>query len=118
MKELEIIRAQFLSDDIDSEDRAENEQILREWEQGLTHNEAYMSWQAHDITREIAQKLKKEYKEFAMTLANRRDLTETQRMSLWAKQDACLFILSLTEKDAKGQFEQIQNEIKRAISVT
>ncbi len=118
MKELEIIKTQFLADDIDAEDRVENENILREWEQGLIHNEAYVSWQEHDITREIAKKLKSEYKDFAMTLANNRSLTDTQRASLWAKQDACTFILSLTEKDAKGQLEQIQNEIKRAIAVT
>lgn len=118
MKELDTIRAQFLADDIDPEDREDNEKLLREWEQGLIQNEAYISWQSHDITKEIAKKLKKEYKEFAMILANNRTLTEVQRVSLWAKQDACLFILSMTEKDAKGQLEQIQNEIRRAISVT
>lgn len=118
MKELEEIRARFLSADIDAEDREENEQILKEWEQGLIHNEAYLSWQEHDITREIAKKMKNEYKETALVLAQNRSLTETQRASLWAKQDACQFILSLTEKDSKGQLEQIQNEIKRAINAT
>lgn len=118
MKELEIIRAQFLADDIDPEDREENEQILKEWERGLIHNEAYLSWQEHDITREIAKKMKSEYKDAAMVLADNRSLTDTQRASLWAKQDACKFILSLTEKDSKGQLEQIQNEIKRAINAT
>lgn len=118
MKELEIIKAQFLADDIDSEDREENAKILREWEQGLIHNEAYVSWQEHDITREIAKKMKDSYKEFAFTLAQDRRISDETRKQLWAKQDACTFILSLTEKDAKGQLEQIQNEIKRAIAVT
>jgi hypothetical protein len=118
MKELEIIKAQFLSNDIDSEDREDNEKLLQEWEQGLIHNELYLSWQNHDITRDIAKKMKESYREFAMQLAENRNLTEKERMSLWAKQDACTFILSITEKDAKGAMQQIQSEIKRAISAT
>lgn len=118
MKQLDEIRAKFLSPDIDPEDREDNERLLKEWEAGLIQNEAYISWQEHDITREIAQKMKEEFKEFAQILSENRTLTQEQRVSLWAKQDACRFILSLTEKDARGQIEQIQSEVKRASSVT
>lgn len=118
MKELEIIRAQFLADDIDEEDREDNERILQEWENSLIQNTAFVEWRNHEITREIVQKIKTQYKEFAVSLYSNRSLTDTQRQSLWAKQDACMFILSLTEKNAKEEIEHIQKEIKAAISVT
>lgn len=118
MKELETIRARFLVDDLDEEDRADNEALLKEWEEGLVHNEAYLEWQSNDITREISQKMKAEYKEFGLILSTNRTLTEEQRKAIWAKQDACMFILSLTDRDAKGAITQIKNEIKKAISAT
>ncbi len=118
MKELETIRAKFLTDDLDIEDRADNAALLKEWEEGLIHNSAYIEWQSNDITREISQKMKNEYREFGLILASNRTLTDDQRKSIWAKQDACLFMLSITDVDAKGTIAQIKNEIKRAIAVT
>jgi hypothetical protein len=118
MKELETIRARFLAPDIEEEDREENEKLLREWEEGLIQNRNYLSWQNHDITKEIAQKMKDEYKDFALTLANDRELTEKERESIYARQDACLFILSLTERDAKGAIQSIEKDVRRALSMT
>ncbi len=118
MKELDIIKAQFLGDDIDPEDRLDNEAKIKEWEQGLIENKAFLSWQNHDITKEFAGKLKKEYKEISMLLAFDRKLSDAHRASLWAKQDACVFILEFTEKDAKGQLEQIHEQIHQAINAT
>jgi hypothetical protein len=118
MQELEKIRAQFLSDDIEPEDREDNEKLLKEWEHGITQNSAYLDWQSHDISREISRKMRDSYKDFALILATNRLLTNEQRASLWAKQDACVFLLSVLEKDAQGILQQIQDEIKRAIDVT
>lgn len=118
MKELEKIRTQFLADDIDQEDRVENERILKDWEEGLTKNQAYFEWQQSDITQDINKQVRASYKEFALILSNNRNLTQEERVSLWGKQDACVFLLSLTDKDARGTLEQLNNEIKRALSVT
>lgn len=118
-KEIETIRASFLAaPDLDDEERAENEKTLKEWEDGLIQNTVYVEWQNHDITKEIAAKMKDEYRDFALQLASNRALTDEQRRSIWARQDACMFILSLTEKDAKGELERIEREIRRAVSMT
>ncbi len=115
MKELEKVAEIFLND-VDSEDYQANKETLAEWEKGLHENRLFLSWREHDITKEIAEKAKAEYKEFALQLMQRRDLTDTQRQSLWAKQDACLFILSLTEKDALSEIKTILKEVETAIS--
>lgn len=117
-KEIETLRARFLASDVDEEDRIENEKTLKEWEDGLVQNTVYLEWQNHDITKEIAAKMKDEYRDFALQLASNRMLTDEQRRSIWAKQDACVFILSLTEKNAKGELERIEKAIRQAVSVT
>lgn len=116
-KLLEQARQVFI-ESVDSEDRAENERVLAEWEQSIVKNKAYEDWKNHDITREINQKLRKLIIDFAVTLSENRSLDEKTRMSLWAKQDACLLMLSLTDENAKSALESIQREIRHALSVT
>lgn len=116
-KDLEKVRQIFLSE-VDDETRADNEQKIIEWETDLRENEAIAQWRDHDITKQLAMKAKDAYKDISMQLATNRSLTEEQRFTFWGRQDACLFILSLTEIDAKGRIEQIQKEIKRSLSVT
>jgi hypothetical protein len=118
IKELEKVREIFLSEEIDEELRADNEERIKEWEQSLIQSEAFASWQDHDITKNIVSQIKSSYKEIGVQLSTDRKLTETQRQSLWAKQDACTFLLELTEKDAKGTIEKITNEIRQAINAT
>lgn len=115
MKELDEVRKIFLTE-VDEETRLDNEQKIIEWETGLRENEAMADWRDHDITKKIAQQAKQTYKELSMQLATNRNLTDEQRRSFWGRQDACLFILSLIEVDAKGAIERIHNEIKTAIA--
>lgn len=115
-KELEKIREIFLASDVDEEDKQENARVLAEWDKGLNENRLFLSWQDHDITRQISQRAKESYKEFALILMQNRALTQDQRESLWAKQDACQFILSLTDKDALGEIKQILTAVKTEIS--
>lgn len=117
MQELEKAREIFLSG-VDPETLEENKQILSEWERGVRQNQAYLQWKGHNITQEINKMVKEAYKDFAVILSERRDLTDEQRMSLWAKQDACLFILNLTNKDAKSELEGILRDIRKALTVT
>lgn len=116
MKELDELRAAFLSPEIDSETRVENEEKIREWEQGLVMNEAFAGWQSHDVTRQIVAQAKQSYKEMALLLAENRHLKEGERLSLWAKQDAIVWLLSLTERDAKGALDNIRDEIRTALN--
>jgi hypothetical protein len=116
MKELDKVREIFLSE-VDEETRLDNEQKIAEWETGLRENEAIADWREHDITKQIARQAKDSYKELSLQLALNRSLSPEQRHSMWGRQDACLFILSMTEVDARGRLEQIQKEIKQAIAV-
>jgi hypothetical protein len=115
MKDLEDAKRIFLNE-VDEETRAENEQLLQSWERDLIKNESYLEWKSHDITQELNKEVRKAYQDHAMTLANNRSLTEAERMRLWAKQDACLFILHLTDQDAKSAVDTILRDIRHALS--
>lgn len=114
--DLEQLREKFLTD-VDDETRADNEQKIKEYEKLILENESLLSWQEHEITRNLAQMAKDSYKHASLILAQRRDLTELERNKYWVMQDAALLILSLTEKDARGAIRQVQVEIKNALSV-
>ena len=118
MKEIDQLKSQFLSDDIDEEERLENERKIREWETTLFENIARSDWQNHDVTRLILQQAKTAYKEFGVLLSENRFLTEQQRLSYWAKQDACVFLIALIEKDSDAELERVRLEIKRALNAT
>ncbi len=53
-----------------------------------------------------------------MLLVENRSLTEAERLSVYAKQDAAKWILSLTEKDAPKELERIHSAIKQALDAT
>jgi hypothetical protein len=115
MKDIEKVRQIFLADDVDDEVRAENEEKIREWEEGLLKNEALLSWRDHDITKLIAAQAKISFKDLAIQLANNRTLTEDQRKSLWAQQDAMKWLLTLTEMDPASELKRIHEEIRAAL---
>lgn len=117
MRELERVREIFLTE-VDEETRNDNLEKIKEWEDGLMHAEAFASWQDQDITKELLKEAKETYRDIGIILANNRELTEKERYSFWGRQDACLFLLSLMAKDAKGTLEQIQKEIKIAFNAT
>lgn len=112
--DLDKVRKIFLTE-VDEETRIDNEKKIAEWEHDLRENEAIAQWRDHDITKQLTLKAAATYKDLCMMLATNRTLTEEQRHTLWGRQDACLFILSLTEIDAKGRIEQIQKEIRAAL---
>ena len=115
IKELQKVSEIFLTD-VDHEDYEENKQTLIEWEQGLAANRLFLSWQNHDTTRQIANQAKESYKAFCLQLIQDRALSEQARMSIYAKQDACLFILQFTEKDALGEIKEILRQVEVAVS--
>jgi hypothetical protein len=117
MQELEKAREVFLRD-VDEETYAENKQMLTDWEQNLRRNQTYEKWRSHPTTEELNKMVREAYRDFSLVLAERRNLTDEQRYSLWAKQDACLFILGLTSRDAKSEIESILLDIRKALTVT
>lgn len=117
-KELDALKAVFLAPTLDEETRAENEEQLRQWEQQLIESEAFQSWKDHDITKQIVAKAKSSYVECAIMLATRRNLTDDKRQAVYAQQDAIKWLLSLTEVDAKGAMEAVQQKIRAALNAT
>ncbi len=114
-KDLQKLKEIFLASDVDSEDYEDNLKLVTEWETSLRENEDFASWQESDVTKMIIKQAKDSYKDNAMQLMLKRNMTEEERKSLWSKQDAFLWLLSLIEKDVKGTITQIQSEIRRAL---
>lgn len=114
--DLEKVREIFLTE-VDEETLRQNKEDIDAWNQALVENRAYLEWQNADITRSISFQAQESYKDASMSLALKRDLTETQRNKLYAVQDACTFILSLTDKNAKESLGQLSKQIKQALRV-
>jgi hypothetical protein len=66
----------------------------------------------------LIKEFKTTYKNASLQLAQTRELTEGERASLWATKDACLMVLSLLAKDAKGEVESVHKEIDYALGST
>lgn len=116
IKELDEVKKIFLAGDVDDEIRLDNEEQILKWEKDLYENEVLADWINHDITKMIIQQAKNSYKEISLTLALNRRLDDEQRKSLWGKQDAMLWLISLGSKDPQKEIESIKNEIKTAIN--
>lgn len=100
---------------VDEDTRKENLADITAWEKSIVENKAYIDWQAHDITKSIARKVKEVYVEASLQLVNTRLLNEQAKGKLYATQDACIVILSLIERDAKSELESLQNDIRKRI---
>ncbi len=115
MKDLEKVKEIFLSPELDTESFAENYEKVNEWENGLRQNKDFLNWQQSDVTKNIALKAKESYKDNAMILMLDRTLLDAQRKSLWAKQDAIVWLLSMIDEDVKSKISQIHREIQTAL---
>ena len=115
--DLEKLKDIYLTD-VDPETREENLEQIRDWEQSLLKHEGYQGWREHDVTKEISAKAKETYIDASLLLATSRELTPEQQHILWAKQDAALWILTLTEMDVKTAIAYIEKQIHQALAVT
>lgn len=119
MSDLDKLRDIYIADEgLTEEERADNAAKITEWERGLRESEALLSWKEHDFTREITARAKEHYRALGIRLATVRTLTEQERLSMWAKQDAMAWLLSLSQDDPKKEIELITNEIKLALDAT
>lgn len=114
--ELQKLKEIYTSADLDSEDYEDNLKLITSWENSLRESDDFINWQKSDVTKSIARQAKDSYKDNAMRLIRDRELTDAQRQSIWAKQDAAMWILSVVERDVKGVLTQIRAEIRRALS--
>ena len=114
--ELDKLSEIFLGDGIDEEDRKDNLEQIKNWRIELATAKAFSAWRDDDITRSIIRQIRASYKEISFILATNRNITEAQRMSNWAKQDALLMLLTICDKDARATIDQIESEIRTALN--
>lgn len=114
--DLEKLREIFVADtEVDEETRVDNLAIITEWEKKLRQLGSFQAWKTHPITIEILKQARKSYADCGLSLARDRNLTEGDRASLFAKQDAALWIISLASKDVQSEMATIHAEIRRAL---
>lgn len=118
IQELDQVREIFLAPDQDEELLAHNRQVLAEWERSLSETSAFAEWQSHEVAQGVLNQARNAYKDMAMLLITRRDMTEAERLSLFARQDACVFIIKLLGRDARGELDQLQAEIRKELNAT
>jgi len=102
---------------VDEESYRENFEEIKSWESELVQHEALSEWQKHDITLNILRKFNQEYVSASMMLATGKQLTDSERVSLFAKKDACSLIFEIMNGDAKSQIKQLNREISQKISL-
>lgn len=117
IRELEQAREIFLTGH-DEETLAQNREDIAAWEDQIARNEALADWQDHDISRLLLAQFRDTYKDIALTLAEARDLTEQQRLTFYAQQDACLLMLSMFGGDARKELDEIRADIRKKINAT
>lgn len=115
-KDLEKLKKIFLSSDIDEEDYQSNLETIQSWERSIRENEDFASWQESDITRSVLKQIKDSYKDIFMRLGNGKNLDDQQRIELFAKKEALMFLIDLISKDTKKELEGIHNDIKRSLN--
>ncbi len=115
-QDLKKVKEIFLKG-VDEEDYAENLAQIVEWEQQIRASQDFLSWQESDVTVAIIKQGKETYKDLSMLLINNRNLTEQERMAIYARQDAFVWLLSLADINAKATLEGIHAEIKMALKV-
>lgn len=118
MDELETLKGIYLSDDVESEDYADNLAQITEWEKEIFDNENLKSWQEHEITKKIIKQAEESYISLSTQLITDRKLTADARQSIWGKQDACLWIIRVGAGDPKSVIFDIKKRIKMAINAT
>ena len=116
--DLDKVRELFVADEQDEEEKQSNLETINEWEKSIRENTAFIDWQQSDITQQIIQKAREAYKQVSLRLVYDRNVSESERHTLWAKQDAAIWILSLLARDAAGELKQVDEAVKRAINST
>lgn len=116
IKEFDDLKSAFLLDDSEDEHYEHNRNALAEWESEILANENLLSWQQHEVTKNVIDLAKKAYKDHSITLAHDRSLNDERRKSLYALQDACLWIISLASGNPEEKLESIKREIEIEIA--
>lgn len=118
MSDLDKLREIYLADDVEDDIRKENFEEILNFEKQLREIDDFARWSEHPVTKMIVAQAKKTYIDHSLLLARSRELTESARLSLWAKQDAMLWLISLTTKNLDNEKRGIEMQIKRVLELS
>lgn len=113
--DLQKLKDIYLAEDVDSEDYKDNLRDITEMEKSIIENENLLGWQEHDLTKKVVEMARRGYIDIATRLATTRDLTEGERLSLFAKQDAMKWLISIADGEPKLILEKIDSDVKKAL---
>lgn len=112
MTDLEKLKEIYLDPTLSKEEIEDNARYIDKWEKVLIESKGFSSWLKDPITTDIFNNARTSYIELSRLLIEKRDLTERERLSIYARQDAMLWILSL-----KGGAEQTITSIDKEIKI-
>jgi len=108
----------FINQDADEDVIKENKEIFDDINKTFETSELALSWRAHDYTKVVIAKAKAEYIKVCMLLATNEVLTESQRKDLFAKKKACMWVLSMFDKDPKQIRKMLELDVSTRLSNT
>lgn len=100
----------------DEETKAENLEEINKWQQEFVELENFTSWQEHDVSKKLIEKIHHEFVEVSFKLAIDQSIDDSERKELFAKQKAMLFVLSLISQDTKENIKALYKEIRFKIA--
>jgi hypothetical protein len=115
-KDLTKLKEFLLDKNLDEDDYQDNLDYLNNLESQIRENEDFSSWQESDITKMTLRIVRDAYKEICITLFSKEDLTDSDRMKLFAKKNACIWMASLLSKDVDNEIKSIHGSIKAMLN--
>lgn len=112
------LREVFLSKDIDDEDYDDNYKALNDLEREYRESVDLQEWLGHVLTKKLFDTAQEAYVSNAVRLAQDRELTEKERWSIYAKQDAMLWLLTVVEDNPTEKISLIEEQVKKALGTT
>lgn len=101
--------------DLDSEDSRENIEEVTQMEREFEDSRLAKDWKEHELSKRLMVQAQESYIDLALRLANDRQLTEQERLSMYAKQDAMMWFMNLVERNPEKHMKEITDKVRRAI---
>lgn len=115
-KDLQKLKAFLLDENLDEDDYKDNLDYLNNLESQVRENEDFSSWQDSDITKMTLKIVRDAYKDICITLYSKEDMTDSERMKLFAKKNACIWMASLLSRDIDTEIKSIHGTIKAMLN--
>lgn len=118
MDKLQKLKEVFIDPTLPEEEQQDNLDFIKKLEDSIIQNKQIDTWLKDPITVDIMATARESYIELSLSLINKRDITEKERLSIYARQDAMLWILSLLPKDTQETLNSIDARIEQILNET